>query len=187
MKTTELNMIANTQAKEAAAKAAAEKAQHEKELLDNIEVGALNDMLQDLENETITIITNERDEIVGLGSHPHVTGIKVAKLVGGALTVGCCETERLIDEFDYKVFMKKYGMKAQRYLLAALKLQNAGLKPDNIIETRSNFYYILADQKKVIDQDGHTIVDLSTDPKYDGAAKELMIEILNNKTEIYLG
>lgn len=187
MKTTELNMIANTQAKEEAAKVAAEKAKQEQAVLEEVKPGNLQDMLDDLNNGLITIVTDENDNIVGLGCHPHVTGVKVAKMIKCTLTVGATEEERAQDELDYKKFLKKYGSKAQKYLYAALTLQKAGLNPDKIIETCSNFYYVLADQKKVIDANGHTKVDLSTKEGLDGLSKELLIEILVDKLNVILG
>lgn len=180
MKTTELNTIKNNQAAELKAKELKEKAAKEAAELEKVAPGTINDMIEDLESGLVTIVTDEYDNIIGIGSHPHTTGIKVVKKIGCALTIGSTEEERKVDEFDLKIFQKKYGANAMRYLQVALKIKESGLKPSKIIESGSRVYLILADQKKVIDDNGHTIVDLSKEWEEE-VPEKLMVRLLENE------
>ena len=139
MKTTELNTIKNNQAAELKAKELKEKAAKEAAELEKVAPGTINDMIEDLESGLVTIVTDEYDNIIGIGSHPHTTGIKVVKKIGCALTIGSTEEERKVDEFDLKVF-----------------------------------------QKKVIDDNGHTIVDLSKEWEEE-VPEKLMVRLLENE------
>lgn len=183
MKLNDLNKIANVQNTEAKAKIAAEKAAREARLLENIKPGTLLDMLEDIREKRVNIITDENDNIIGFGYHPHVTGITTIKKIGNHFTVGCCETERLVDEFDLKAFYKKYGDNVQRYFYAALKLNEANLIPDEVVDNGKTLRYIILKDKKVIDDNGNTILDLSNEIPGE-ISKDLLMYIIKGKLDL---
>lgn len=185
MKNNELNTIANTiesekKAAEAAAAAAAEKA-----ILDEVKPAGVLQMIQDVKDGIATFATDENDNIVGFGYHPHAKGIAVAKHANGVLTIGSTEEERKQDELDSKIFLRKYGSYYAGWsvMRIAHNLINAGILPDAEKKINGVWYFVCADQKKVISETGSTVVDLSEDPKYDGVSKELLIELLTSKLD----
>ena len=187
MKTNELNKINNTQAAEVAAKEAAEKAAKEKEILDAVQPGGVIDMINDINAGIASFVTDDNDNIVGFGYHPHAKGINAAKRVNSVLTVGATEEERQQDEMDAKIFVKRYGgmWEGKAIMEIAHSLINAGIMPDKEVKHNGVYYFLCADLKKVIDQSGNTIIDLSEDP-IAAVGKELLLEALNDKLTIYL-
>lgn len=185
MKTTEMNIINNTQAAEVAAKEAAAKAAKEKEILDAVQKGNVLDMMKDVEEGIASFVTDDNDNIVGFGYHAHAKGMNAVKQVGSTLTVGSNEEERQQDEFDVKVFTKKYGslMEGAEIMKIAVMLINAGLKPDKEIDHNGNRYFIIVESKKVIDQRGNTKVDLSEDETINGASDKLVLRLLETELE----
>ena len=188
MKTNELNKIQNTQNAEVEAKKAAEKAAAEKAILDAVQPGGVLEMIKDVEAGIASFVTDDNDNIVGFGYHAHANGMNSVKRVGSVLTVGATEEQRQQDELDAKIFTKRYGgmWEGKAILEIAIMLINAGLKPDEEIVDRGTRYFLLGDLKKVIDQRGNTIVDISEDPKYNGASKELILESLKDKLAVEL-
>lgn len=187
MKTTQLNTIINTQNAEVEAKAKAEKLAKEKELLDAAQPKTVIDMIHDIENGIASFVTDDNDNIVGFGYHPHAKGMNVVKQNGQTMTVGSTEEERAQDEFDVKMFIKQYGSldRGARIMQIAVSLINADLLPDEEVEHKGHYYFIILNLKKVIKDDGTTIVDLSEDipGEIDSA---LLTTILKDKLTIAL-
>ena len=185
MKTTELNVIAQNQAAEVAAKAKAEKEAAINAQIEGVMPCDILVMLAEVYETKINAITDDSDNIIGVNRPHEITGLKCAKMINGALVVGNNEEELEKDYINYRKFKKSYdGINGgiQRAFEACLVLAAAGLKPEKALWLNNKYYFILADQKKVIDEKGNTIIDLSGETKYDGASKELLIDILESKT-----
>ena len=186
MKTTELNVIAQNQAAEVAAKAKADKEAAINEIVEGVMPCDILIMLAEVYEAKITPITDANDNIIGVNRPHEITGLRYAKMIRGSLIVGNDEAELEQDYINYRKWDKAYkdiNGGVQRAFEACLVLAAAGLKPEKALWIRNNYYFILADQKKVIDEKGNTIVDLS-DKDFGTAGKELIVSILEDKAVI---
>lgn len=188
MKTTEMNIIAKTQNAE---KIAAEKAAHEAEvqaIIDGVQECDILIMLAEVKEKKLTAITDSCDHIVGINRAREISGLKCAKLINNNLIVGNDEKELEQDRINYLRFMKQYSKIAggpQKAFEICLMLNAADMFPDAAEYISSTYYFFLLKDKKVINDKGATIVDLSAD--IPGAiSNELLLSILKDKLTIAL-
>ncbi len=183
MKTTEMNIIAQNQnaEKEAAAKAAKEA--EIKAIIDGVQKCDILVMLAEVYEGKINAITDSNDNIIGVNRPHEITGLKCAKRINGVLVVGNDEKELEQDKINYRKFEKQYHEiegGVQKAFEACLLLAKAELHPDKAAYIKNTYYFILASQKKVIDEKGHTIIDLNSE-EYEGASDALMIRLLDSE------
>lgn len=178
MKTNEMNKINLTQAKEIAAKEAAAAKLTEEEILAAVKPEGFLDLLARVYNDEIKMITDENDNIIGMNI-TKATAVNVVKIINGQFIIGADEKEAKADELEQKKFAKAYaGKPVQHWYELALQLKAGNYKPDDVVETAYGLVFILADQKKMILENGSTLITVDV-PK--GTAKSVIIELLKAK------
>ena len=178
MKLSNLNTIANTIAAEKAKKEAEAKEKAQREALKSVKKGTILDLLQDLYDNSISPISDANDNIVGILRNHEVSGIKCAKIVNGNLCVGADESELESDVMNLLKFRQRYGDLGFHDFEVCLMLKAYGAHPDKAIKGRDGvWYFVIANEKKVMAENGSTVISLE-EPKYEGASKDLVIELL---------
>lgn len=157
-----LNLINKAQEAEKEAAKAAKKEAAEKAALEAVEPKTILDMIQDIYNEKLLIITNDDGDIIGINCPKAVKGISKTQKIGGHMVMGSDEANMAEDAMELKKFLKAYeGQDIMHLFNSALLIKEAGLHPEHAEEINGVFYFVVNDLKKVIDEKGNTIIDLS--------------------------
>jgi uncharacterized protein YuzE len=157
-----LNLINKTQEAEKEAVKAAKKEAAEKAVLEAVEPKTILDMIQDIYDEKLLIITNDDGDIIGINCPKAVKGISSTQKIGGHMVMGSDEENMAEDAMELKKFLKAYeGQNIMQLFNTALLIKEAGLRPEYAEEINGIFYFVINDLKKVIDERGNTIIDLS--------------------------
>lgn len=157
-----LNLINKAQEAEKEAVKAAKKEAAEKAALEAVEPKSILDMIQDIYDEKLLIITNDNGDIIGINCPKAVKGIRNTQKIGAHMVMGSDEKNMAEDALELKKFLKAYeGQNIMHLFNSALLIKEAGLHPEYAEEINGLFYFAINDLKKVIDERGSTIVDLS--------------------------
>lgn len=184
MKQQNLNKIAEVQAAEEKAAAEARKAAEEKAILDAVEPKDILDMLTLVENGTLVPVTDENDNIIGINCPGHVTGVAVTGKVGRHIVMGADEAGKNADLLELKKFEKAFaGKDIGRFFELGLMLKEAQVHPEHAERINGTYYFVINAWKKVIDERGNTIVDVSDKIKGKIDA-ELLTSILVDKLHL---
>ena len=136
------------------------------------------DFYNEVKAGNIVPITDQDDNIIGFNTVRQPSTMRVCKIVDGHMTVGDTEEERNQDEVALRTFMQEYEVcPLQQWFEEALVLVKSGVNVTDIVEGDET-YVIVADQKKVINLNGDTIVDLSDDSDLERASENLVVKLL---------
>ena len=186
MRTTDLNKINNTMAAELAAKKEAERLAAEKALIEEAQPKDILNMIEEVYNKTLLIITDDKGNIIGINCPKAVKGISNTKKINGHMVMGADETNIHEDEIELKKFMKSYEnnpTSIMHMFNIALLITTAGLHPSYAEFINSQYYFVINSLKKVIDENGNTIVDVSS--QIPGEINDkLLTEILKDKLHL---
>ena len=100
------------------------------------------------------------------------------------MTVGDTEEQRNEDELKLKEFLTSFDEEnLQEWFERAYLISKIGINIDDVIidnseELGDGYYLIDGENKRVLDMDGNTIIDLSDDEDLKGASKNLVIKML---------
>ena len=100
------------------------------------------------------------------------------------MTVGDTEEQRNEDELKLKEFLTSFDEEnLQEWFETAYLISKLGINVDDVIidnseEFDDGYYLIDAENKRVLDMDGNTIIDLSDDEDLKGVSKNLVIKML---------
>ncbi len=178
MKMNELNKITETMAEEA-------RKAEETTAMEAVEPKTILDMIQDLYTGKLLIISDDDDNIIGINCPVAVKGVANTKKIGDHMVMGSDEANMKEDEIALKQFMKAYeGQNIMHMFYAALKVQKAGLHPEYAEMINGIYYFCINSLKKVVDEDGKTVVDFSKEKGVEGIDSELLTKIL--KDELHL-
>lgn len=144
------------------------------------------DMIKDIYDEKLLIITNDNGDIIGINCPVSVRGITNTQKVGPHMVMGESETNMHEDEIELKKFMKSYEnnpTSIMHMFNIALLITTAGLHPSYAEFINSQYYFVINSLKKVIDENGNTIVDVSS--QIPGEINDkLLTEILKDKLHL---
>ena len=178
MKMNELNKITETMAEEA-------RKAEETATMEAVAPKTILDMIQDVYDGKLLIISDDNDNIIGINCPVAVKGIANTKKIGGHMVMGSDEANMKEDEIALKKFMKAYeGQNIMHMFYAALKIRKAGLHPEYAESINGVYYFCVNSLKKVIDEDGNTVVDYSNERGVDGIDSELLTNILKDKLHL---
>ncbi len=164
MRTTDLNRINNTLAAEAAQVQAEAKRAADEAAIATAQPKTILDMINDIYDGKLLIITDNNDNIVGINCPAAVKGISNTQKIGSHMVMGESAENMHEDEIALKQFMKSYeGQNIQHMFYASLLIKNAGLRPEYAELINETYYFVINSLKKVIDENGNTIIDVSTD------------------------
>ena len=97
------------------------------------------------------------------------------------LTVGATEEERKADEESKATFTKDFGCYQrywQKWFELALQLKAADIYPDEVLGEYDNYAFVIVKDKKIINQYGETLVDLSNDEDLKNASFNIVKKLL---------
>lgn len=164
MNTKQLNTINNTMAAEVKAAEAETKKAADEAAIATAQPKTILDMIQDIYDGRLLIITDDNGNIIGINCPVSVKGINNTQKVGPHMIMGENESNMHEDEIELKKFMKSYeGQNIQHMFYAALLIKNANLHPEYAELINGSYYFVVNDLKKVIDENGNTIVDVNSD------------------------
>ena len=153
--------------------------------MEAVEPKTILDMIQDIYDGKLLIISDDNDNIIGINCPVAVKGIANTKKIGGHMVMGSDEANMKEDEIALKKFMKAYeGQNIMHMFYAALKIQKAGLRPEYAESINGIYYFCVNSLKKVIDEDGKTVVDYSKEKGVEGIDSELLTKILKDKLHL---
>lgn len=162
MNTKQLNTINNTMAAEIKAAEAEAKRTIDEAAIATAQPKTILDMIKDIYDEKLLIITNDNGDIIGINCPVSVRGITNTQKVGPHMVMGENETNMHEDEIELKKFMKSYeGQDIQHMFYTALLIKNADLHPEYAELINGSYYFVINNLKKVIDENGNTIVDIN--------------------------
>lgn len=186
MRTTDLNRINNTMATELAAKQEAERLAAERALIEEAQPKDILNMIDEVYNKTLLIISDDNGDIIGINCPKAVKGITNTKKIGGHMVMGSDENNLKEDEIELKKFMKSYQnnpASIMQMFNVALLITTAGLHPNYAEYINGKYYFVINSLKKVIDEDGNTIVDVNS--QIPGEINDkLLTEILKDKLHL---
>lgn len=164
MNTKQLNTINNTLAAEAAQAQAEAKRAADEAAIATAQPKTILDMINDIYDGKLLIITDNNDNIVGINCPAAVKGISNTQKIGSHMVMGESAENMHEDEIALRQFMKSYeGQNIQHMFYASLLIKNAGLHPEYAELINGSYYFVINSLKKVIDENGNTIVDVSAD------------------------
>lgn len=133
----------------------------------------------------IVPVTDENENIIGFNTvSDKPTTLKVCKMINGHMTVGDTEEQRNEDELKLKEFLTSFDEEnLQEWFERAYLISKLGINVDDVIidnseEFGDGYYLVDGENKRVLDMDGNTIIDLSDDEDLKGASKNLVIKML---------
>ena len=153
--------------------------------MEAVEPKTILDMIQDIYDGKLLIISDDNDNIIGINCPVAVKGIANTKKIGGHMVMGSNEANMKEDEIALKKFIKAYeGRNIMHMFYASLKIQKAGLHPEYAESINGIYYFCVNSLKKVIDEDGKTVVDYSKEKGVEGIDSELLTKILKDKLHL---
>lgn len=178
MRTTDLNKIEKTMAEEA-------RKVEETTAMEAVEPKTILDMIQDVYDGVLKIISDDEDNIIGINCPKAVKGINSVKKVGAHTVMGSDAANMAEDALELKKFLKAYeGQNIMHMFYAALKIQKAEFHPEYAESINGIYYFCINSLKRVIDEDGNTVVDLSKEKWFEGIDPELLTKILKDKLHL---
>lgn len=184
MNTKQLNTINNTMAAEIKAAEAEAKRAADEDAIATAQPKTILNMIQDIYDGKLLIITDDNDNIIGINCPTSVKGINNTQKVGPHMVMGENEANMHEDEIELRKFMKSYeGQNVQHMFYAALLIKNANLHPEYAELINGSYYFVVNDLKKAIDENGNTIVDISGDVTCD-IDSNLLTNILIDKLHL---
>lgn len=142
------------------------------------------DFYKMVKEEKIVPVTNENGTIIGFNTvSDKPTTLKVCKMIDGHMTAGDTEEQRNEDELKLKEFLTSFeGQNLQEWFEKAYLISKTGVNIDDIIDASEdyecNYYLIDGENKRVLDMEGNTVIDLSDDEDLKGASKSLVVKML---------
>lgn len=138
------------------------------------------DFYKMVKEEKIVPVTDENGTIIGFNTVAEKpTTLKVCKMVGGHMTAGDTEELRNEDELKLKEFLTSFeGQDLQEWFEKAYLISKTGVNIDDIIIDCDDYYIVDGENKRILDLDGNTVIDLSDDEDLKGASKNLVIKML---------
>lgn len=174
----ELDKINKTLAEEA-------RKAEEAAAVETVEPKTILDMIQDVYDGKLLIISDDDNNIIGINCPIVAKGITNTQKIGPHMVMGESETNMHEDEIALKQFIKAYeGQNIMHLFYCALKIQKAGLHPEYAESINGVYYFCVNSLKRVIDEDGNTVVDLSKERGVEGIDPKLLTKIL--KDELHL-
>lgn len=178
MKMNELNKIQETMAEEA-------RKAEETATMEAVAPKTILDMIQDVYDGKLLIISDNDDNIIGINCPKVVKGLGAVQKIGAHTVMGSDASNMAEDALELKKFMKAYeGQNIMHMFYASLKIQKAGLHPEYAESINGIYYFCVNSLKKVIDEDGKTIVDYSNEKGVEGIDSELLTKILKDKLHL---
>lgn len=178
MKTNELNKIQNTQNAEVKAAEALAAKKSEEEILNAVKPEDFLDLLERVYSNEIKMITDDQNNIIGLNISK-ATGVNVVKVIGGKVILGASEEEAAADELEQKKFEKAYaGKPVKHWYELALQLKAGNYRPDAVAGTDHNLIFILANERKAIDENGNTVLTVDVPQK---TPTSVIVELIKTK------
>ena len=165
MRTTDLNKINNTMTAELAAKQEAERLAAERALVEEAQPKDILNMIEEVYNKTLLIITDDNGNIIGINCPKAVKGVSNTKKINGHMVMGADEANMKEDEIELKKFMKSYEnnpASIMQMFNVSLLITTAGLHPSYAEFINGQYYFVINNLKKVIDENGNTVVDVSS-------------------------
>ncbi len=153
--------------------------------VETVKPKSILDMIQDVYDGIFQIISDDEDNIVGINCPKVVKGINSVQKVGIHTVMGSDAVNMAEDALELKKFLKAYeGQNIMHLFYCALKIQKAGLHPEYAESINGIYYFCVNSLKKVIDEDGNTIVDFSNERGVEGIEPDLVTKILKDKLHL---
>lgn len=157
-----LNKIVNAQNAEIRAAEEARKAAEEAAMINAVQPKTILDMIEDIYAGKLLIITDECDNIVGINCPTAVKGVVSTQKIGYNMIMGENEANMHEDYIELQKFMRAYsGQNIQHMFNVALLITNAQIHPTYAELINYKYYFVVNEWKKVIDEDGNTIIDVN--------------------------
>lgn len=180
MKMNELDKINKTLAEEA-------RKAEEAAAVETVGPKTILDMIQDVYDGTLQIISDSDDNIIGINCPKVVKGLGAVQKVGAHTVMGSDAQNMAEDALELKKFLKAYeGQNIMHLFYCSLKIQKAGLHPEYAESINGIYYFCVNSLKRVIDEDGNTVVDFSNEKGIEGIDSELLTNILVDKLHLYV-
>lgn len=150
--------------------------------------GTFKDFYRMVLDGVLLPVTDENDNIVAFQGKSGSTGIDCAKLIGGNLTVGKNESERVNDEKMYKQFMEYFSehiFELQSWFNLSLKFKEAGIRPENVILRDGRIFIYDLRGGKILNKDGDVVARVR-DVEDLHVSRKILLRLFDAELDKYL-